>query len=465
MSFDLSWLWETLTAIVTSMQSWFSNLWTEAQNIVNTGQGIFSGLIAFGSQLWDAVTKAFDTLGEWISEAFKYIWTGLEALGTTLGGWLSTAFQWLASGVQWVAVGLHNIGNWLWNGLMWIFDTVRNALIGLWNWITQTLGSMVETIGTWWGNVTSSINEWFTNLLKGFRQKIITTITADLAISGMWKAGERILKPSNLKDIGYGVLGLLLSPLVGYTIGTMIDSLIPSPSTPAFPLIPEITGLEYTPPSIDITRPEEPTSPTPPPSAPTYGYFPVQSRTLITLNPTYQSRWDAGSDFTGETIAIEYERVIKQEWLTSALTQVNVYGENLEGQTFTARTDFEMFLLDLLLRRVGSSMGYVTLEIYETDASGLPSGSPIVSVTKSAGLIPTAGSYVEFTFSPALTITEGKKYAIVLKYTYGDSSNYIEWYGSDYDAYPRGARVYSTDNGSSWAEDTGKDLSFDVYSY
>jgi len=298
LSFDLSWLWETLNSIVSTMQNWFSGIWSQAQYIVNTGQGIFSGLVSFGSQLWDAITKAFSAFGEALYNAFNWIWQGLVGLGNALGGWISQAYQWLASGLQWVASQIYNFGQWLWNGILWIGDMIRNSLVGLWNWIVNTLSGIASAIGSWWASVINGINAWFTNLLKTFRQKIVTTIMVDVGITGMWKAGERILNPTSIKDIGYGLLGLALSPIIGYTIGKFIDAIVPLPATETYPLIPSITGFEYTPPPMGIERPSEPARPTAPAIPPAYGYVPVYLFDRETIKYTYTAITMAGKDIS-----------------------------------------------------------------------------------------------------------------------------------------------------------------------
>jgi hypothetical protein len=67
-------------------------------------------------------------------------------------------------------------------------------------------------------------------------------------------------------------------------------------------LIPTITPLSYSPPSLTIPTPTERISPTQipytPSAPPTYGYIPVIDITLSLAKPTYESRWDAGTDKT-----------------------------------------------------------------------------------------------------------------------------------------------------------------------
>ncbi|MBS7270396.1 MAG: hypothetical protein KIH10_16365 [Candidatus Freyarchaeota archaeon] len=295
MSFDLSWLWETLNSIVSTMQSWFTSIWSQAQNIVNTGQGIFSGLVAFGSQIWDAITKAFSTLGEWFYNALSWIWQGLVGLGQALGQWISSAFQWLASGVQWVASGIYAFGQWLYNSLLYVWNWIVNTLKGVWDAIVNWFSGVASSIGEWWNAVIQGINTWFTNLLKVFRQKIVTTIMVDVGITGMWKSAERILHPSTVKDIGYGLLGLALSPVIGYTMGKFIDAIVPLPSTETYPLIPSISGFAYTPPSMTVETPSPPTPPSAPPTPPLYGYVPVYDLNMSSPKTTYTATPMAGT--------------------------------------------------------------------------------------------------------------------------------------------------------------------------
>lgn len=297
MSYDLSWLWDAITSIVLSMQTWFLGLWSVVQYIMNTGQGIFLGLIAFGVQLWDAITKGLGKLGEWFADAYKKIKEGLEGLADTLGQWLSNAFQWIGSAIGYVAQQIYNFGSWIWNTLSWIWDLIRNAIIGLWNWITETLSGIANAVSSWWTNVIYGVNTWFTNILKVFRQKIVTTIMADISIAGMWKAGERILNPNSLKDIGYGVLGILLSPFIGYTIGRIVDAIVPLPSTEPYPLIPDITGFTYTPPQLTIERPTGISAPSigVPPTPPTAGIglpydYPIQITVRTSVDYTTIAR-------------------------------------------------------------------------------------------------------------------------------------------------------------------------------
>jgi len=301
MSFDLSWLWETLNSITSTLSSWFSGIWDVVETIGNTGQGIFSGLVAFGSQLWDGIIKALGVFGEWIYNAFNYIYMGLIGLGNAFGEWLSNAFTWLASGIQWVASGVYSFGNWLYNGLVFVINWIINSIQAIWNNIIAWFSGVATSISEFWGSVTSSVNSWFTNLILGFRTKMVETITADLTISLAWKSAERFMNFTNIKEIGYGLIGILSSPVIGRLVGEIINSIIPTPTTSTYPLIPTLPSIEYTPPSLEIETPTEPTPPSGISTPAVYGFRPVVEATPTIYNPTLLTSLIASS---GQTLNI-----------------------------------------------------------------------------------------------------------------------------------------------------------------
>jgi hypothetical protein len=329
MAFDLSWLWNTINNIVGTIQSWFQSLWTVAESIVNTGQGIFSGLIAFGSQLWDAFIKGLSAFGEWLYKQFQWIYDGIKYWVDVFGTWISNAISWIGSGISWIAQQIYNFGNWLYNGLVYIWNWIVNTVTGLWNALVSWFSGLANAISSWWASVIGGVNLWFTNLLKGFRQKIVQTIMADITITGAWKAGERILASRKLSDIGYGLIGIMVSPIVGALIGEIVNAVVPMPSTPIYPLIPDINPLAYTPPSLEIVTPTEKPAPymgmtpTPPavgaglpydvllriPTAPTYDYTTATKDASLTMPSTAYDLTLESTDgnLTMPTIAYEYE--------------------------------------------------------------------------------------------------------------------------------------------------------------
>jgi hypothetical protein len=311
MAFDLSWLWNIINTIVSTVQSWFQSLWTVAQNITNTGQGIFSGLVALGAQLWDAIIKSLSAFGEWLYKQFEWIYDGIKYLADTFGSWISSAISWVGSSLGWIAQQIYNFGNWLYNGIVYVWNWIVNAVTGLWNALVSWFSGLANAISSWWGSVIGGVNSWFTNLLKGFRQKIVQTIMADITIAGAWKAGERVLHSQKLSDVGYGLMGIMVSPLVGALIGEIVNAVVPMPSTSTYPLIPDINALAYTPPTLQVATPTEKPAPsvgvTPTPPAVGAG-LPYDTTLRMPSAPSYDfTTATSDKSLTMPTIAYEYE--------------------------------------------------------------------------------------------------------------------------------------------------------------
>jgi hypothetical protein len=285
--------------------------------------------VAFGTQIWDAICKFAETIGSWFYNAFKWIYDGFCYIANVFGQWVSTAFSWIGSALGWVAQQIYNFGMWIYNGLTFVWNWIVNMAIGVWNAITQFFSGIASAISSWWGNVVRGLNSWFSNLIVGIRRKLVETIIADVSIFFGWKSIERLTHASSLKDAGFGVLGLLSAPFVGYFFGNLINGIIPTPSTTPIQLIPEITPFTYTPPTLEIPTPtEKPTpglgvAPTPPtigaglpydltmkmPSAPTYDYSTTTRDASLTMPSTaYDSTLDStDNSLTMPSITYEYQ--------------------------------------------------------------------------------------------------------------------------------------------------------------
>ncbi|MEM1562946.1 MAG: hypothetical protein QW734_07895 [Candidatus Bathyarchaeia archaeon] len=467
MSFDLSWLWNTLNAITSAIQTWFSSIWETVQSITNTGQGIFAGLANLGSSLWDAIIKAFQTLGSAFVDAFNWIWQGLKALGETLGGWLSTMGQWISYGIQWVGSALWSFGSWLYSAFTFIWNWVVNALTGLWSALTGFFSGLQSAIGGWWNAVVGSINAWFTGLIVGIRRKLIQTIMADVSIYFGWKSIERLINAHTLKDAGFSLLGLLASPFVGYMFGSIADGLIPSPSTEPIQLIPSIPMLEYSPPPLAIEKPTEriPPEMIPPqlPTIPPVGYSPIQEKTLSMVKPTFEYRWDAGFDKSLSLPSIEFIAGVLFEQNTTAEIFAHVYGDWVQGFTFTPQINHQLWFFIVKGYREGNPSGNLIVQLFNVDQDGLPTGTPILEFTIPASKIPSGETEIEFILPSLVNVYADTPIAIIFRLPQGDADNYINFRSSNENPYARGWRVWSNNGGQTWNRDDQSDWYFREY--
>jgi len=260
--FDLSWLWDTINAIVDTIVSWFTSLWDQTTSLItNTGQGVYTGLVAFGSFIWDAILKGTSTLGTWLSSAFRWIYDGLRWLANIFGEWFNRAVSWIGSALAWFSQQLYNFGHWVYNTLVFIWNWLVNTLTAIWKGIVDWFSGLASKLSSWMEGVRTGINEWFTGLMTGFRAKIRQSVSASVTIAGMWKSAERVLRPERLRDIGFGLFGIFASPVIGEMAGAVVDAVIPKTSTKTFELIPSVKAFEYTPPEIVVAKPLEPVKP------------------------------------------------------------------------------------------------------------------------------------------------------------------------------------------------------------
>ena len=309
MSFDLSWLWDTLIGLVGSIQDWFSSLWEQVQNISNTGQGLFAGLVNFASSFWSAIKYFSDTFGQWVSDAFSWIYTGITTFARDFGAKLYEAFGWLSNASQWIASQIYAFGQWIYTSVYSLWEWWMNILYGLYTALAGFFSGIATAVGNWWSNVASGINSYFTNLFTGIRSKIVNTIIADVSLYYGWKCVERITQLKDSKDLLYGLAGLLIAPISGALFGSIIDGLLPTPSTEPIPIVPQISPFSFTPPSLSITPPTRPSLPTAPttPEVPPSPLVGAVSEQLSVPSITYDvNTMPQSKDLSAPSLSYDY---------------------------------------------------------------------------------------------------------------------------------------------------------------
>ena len=298
MSFDFSWFWDALTSISSTIQNFFTSLWSQVQNISNTGQGILYGLTTFGTQIWDAIVRWASTFGEWFHKAFERFKEGLENLGNWLGQTIGYGLQVIGSAISWISGQIYNFGNWLWNGILWIGQQISNIFTDIWNWIASTISNLLTTLADWYNNIRTALNNWFTGMFVSFRSKLKQSIIANITLATAYKSIEKITDIKSISEFPTAIAKIFINPVLGYLGGTfmaeVVDRLIPTPSTSTIEFIPPLTLPTFTPPTLSITVAPQPTPPTPPPEAPPiYPYTPVVEYSYG-IDYDYEVSWMAG---------------------------------------------------------------------------------------------------------------------------------------------------------------------------
>jgi hypothetical protein len=141
-----------------------------------------------------------------------------------------------------------------------------------------------------------------------------------------------------------------------------------------------------------------------------------------------------------------------------------LYGSTWVAQTFTPSAGHTITSVKLKLSRNGAP-GTVTTSIKATIA-GQPTGSDLCSGTTSGDTLTASapGEWREITLGSGYGLSAGTTYAIVVRATGGDSSNYLWWRvdGSS-PTYGGGMYLLSFNSGSSWTSGASYDLMFEEW--
>jgi hypothetical protein len=142
-----------------------------------------------------------------------------------------------------------------------------------------------------------------------------------------------------------------------------------------------------------------------------------------------------------------------------------LYGTTWVAQSFTPSAAHTITSVKLKLFRVGSP-GTVTVSIRATDGSGHPTGGDLCSGTTNATTLTNSapGEWREITLGSGYGLSAGTTYAIVVRVTGGDASNYVWWRmdGSS-PTYGGGMYLLSFNSGSSWTSGASYDLMFEEW--
>ena len=139
-----------------------------------------------------------------------------------------------------------------------------------------------------------------------------------------------------------------------------------------------------------------------------------------------------------------------------------VASENWTYQTFTTGTTaFTVSSVKLLLGRVGNP-GSVTMSLRHT-AGGVPTGADLCSVSTNGDLFSAAYTWQPFDVTTVCSLEPSTMYAIVLRATDGDGSNYVRWRWDAGGGLANGNAGHSNNNGVSWTTDAPADFLFEIW--
>lgn len=308
MAIDFSWLITALNNIVANINSFFSGIWGSITQIANTGQGIFAGLANFGGWIYQGFV-----------DAFTRIYNGLTWFGDQLRGGLEWVGTQLANAYNFIASNLFSFGQWLWAGIQGFANMVVNGVIYMANSIWGFLVNSWTTIYTAITSYKTAIDSWWGGLMIAFRNKMKASLMFSVTTYIAWNSAMKIPEAKSLKDIAYGLGGILLSPFPAYLISEMIDVMIPTPTTTTFKVTPDFGAIDITPPTLNPYAPVPPTPEAPialgvgvgvvvTPSAISMGSFEGIAATVVTGEAVSESE-EESSIQNDVTVEVETEAI------------------------------------------------------------------------------------------------------------------------------------------------------------
>lgn len=147
---------------------------------------------------------------------------------------------------------------------------------------------------------------------------------------------------------------------------------------------------------------------------------------------------------------------------TTNNSQAEVYSTNWYGQTFqTSANTVSIIGVKLKFVKEGAPGSVAHVFLYAT-SGGLPTGTNLVDHQVTPASVSADVDEYTYTFSSPVAVSPSTTYAIVVAYGNADSTNNIHWYYNSTSVYANGSYVSSTDSGTNWTADTGKDFYFKV---
>ena len=151
-------------------------------------------------------------------------------------------------------------------------------------------------------------------------------------------------------------------------------------------------------------------------------------------------------------------------YITGDNSYTNIRGADWAAQTFTPATAHKITSVKLKGYRIGFP-GYITVSIRATDGSGHPTGGDLCSGTTNGNTLTTTspGEWREITLGAGYNLVADTKYAIVVRATAGDISNYFIWRLHIGGTYPGGIVETSANSGGGWTADGALDAMFEEW--
>lgn len=242
-------LWNTICtgigAMVDSLKSWFSNLWTHLQsvwegicNVVQTAVMLLGSIIQGAI---DIITLPFQMIWENCKGIVSSVWEGIKSV-------VSSAIHAVSSTISSVMGAIKNVISTVWNAISskvssvlntikttvsTVFNAVKSVASSIWNGIKSVISSVVDGIKSKVSSVFNGVKSTVTSIFNGIKS------TATSVWNGIKDA---IIKPV---EVAKNAVKGIIDKITGFFSGMKLE--LPKIKLPHF----KISGkLSLSPPSV-----------------------------------------------------------------------------------------------------------------------------------------------------------------------------------------------------------------------
>jgi hypothetical protein len=131
-----------------------------------------------------------------------------------------------------------------------IFSIVEGVINGLINLAIEVLRKLRDV----WNAIANAFNQWFTGIVLWFREKLKAILVSNITIIGTWSRIRAFQKKPTFKNFVLIFTAGLGSYIIGVVVAEFITTLIPTPSTRVFPIVPPMGEIELPLPTITLDR-------------------------------------------------------------------------------------------------------------------------------------------------------------------------------------------------------------------
>lgn len=226
-------LWDGIKAVVSTVWDAIVGFFTAAWENIKL---VWSVVTGWFKAIWDGIKQVFSTVANWFKNIFSSAWNAIKSVWSVVTGWFKAIWDGIKKVFSVVATWFKDIFKKAWDGIKNIWNSVTGFFSGIWSgiknvfsnvvgWFKSVFQKAVDTIK----NVFSKIGDFFGGLWDTIKNKIVSIGTgiAD-TIGGAIKGGvngiigfvESVL--NKIPEVVNGAIKLI-NKIPGVDIGWRMD--------------------------------------------------------------------------------------------------------------------------------------------------------------------------------------------------------------------------------------------------